>query len=96
MVLLMKYYAILYRPIGQDGMSTWWIGAEDHKPLVFPRNEDIIAFWQQAVGVRIEILCDKNINHRIVAIPTGIKIEKRKRFLEVILPHVQLQIPIMF
>ena len=94
--ILMKYYAVLHRPIGQNGMSTWWIGAEDKKPLVFPRNEEIIAIWQRAVGVRIEILCDKYINHRIVAIPTGIKVENRKRFLKAILPHVRFRTSVTF
>ncbi len=95
MQLLMKYYAVIHRPIGKDGMSTWWIGEESHKPLVFPTNEVIVKAWQQTVGLSIEVLYDKAKNHRVVAIPTGIKIENRKRFLDVLLPHVRLQMPVI-
>lgn len=93
MQLLMTYYALLYRPVGKDGMSTWWIGAENRQPLVFPKNEVIIDLWQQTLGVPIEVLCDNATNHRVVAIPTGIKIENRKRFFDALLPYVWLQTP---
>ena len=68
MQLLMTYYAVLHRPVGKDGMSTWWIGAENRLPLVFPTNEVIVDLWQQTVEVLIEILGDNAINHRVVAV----------------------------
>ena len=95
MRLLMKYYAVVHRPIGQDGMSTWWVGAEDRQTLVFPGNEVIVDLWQQAGGVCMEIVSNNSITHRVVAIPTKTKIGNRKRFLETLLPHVWLRTPVM-
>ena len=95
MRLLMKYYAVVHRPIGQDGMSTWWLGAEDRQALIFPRNEVIVDLWQQAGGVRMEIFGNNSITHRVVAIPIKTKIKNRKRFLETLLPQVWLRTPVI-